>query len=91
MERRNTGISGRRTSTECRRVSVSSLINQTHGFPAFGDVAKSVVVVMLDCGCGVSRFCPVACVAIGQLAALGADKLLSHCGVCVPVVSLADS
>ena len=83
MERRNTGISGRRTSTECRRVSVSSLINQTHGFPAFGDVAKSVVVV--------SRFCPVACVAIVQLAALGADKLLCHCGVCVPVVSLADS
>ena len=85
MERRNTGISGRRTSTECRRVSVSSLINQTHGFPAFGDVAKSVVVV------GGSRLCPVACVAIVQLAALGADKLLCHCGVCVPVVSLADS
>ena len=85
MERRNTGISGRRTSTECRRVSVSSLINQTHGFHAFGDVAKSVVVV------GVSRFCPVACVAIVQLAALGADKLLCHCGVCVPVVSLAGS
>ena len=88
MERRNTGISGRRTSTECRRVSVSSLINQTHGFPAFGDVAKSVVVVMVDCS-GVSRSCPVASVAIVQLAALGEDKLLSHCCVCVPVVSLA--